>query len=555
MLRELRIKNLALIEELTIAFNEGLVVLTGETGAGKSIILQAIHLLSGGRAATGWIRAGAESATVEALFELAPNQVQLREQLRDMGLDGDDSLIIRRVLADTNKSRFFINGSMSTAKVAGEIAENLLSVASQHDHQLLLQPRNHLDFIDSIGGHWRERQNLAALHESYHHLKMEFEELRQQEKDKEQRRDFLTFQLREIMDAALRPGEDQELALDKERLKASGDLLRLGQASHDLLSESIGDNLAMVRKNLEQMAGYDENLVRLHEDVAGLSYQLEDHVAQLRSYIESIPTDPGLLDAVTERIDQIQKLKRKYGATIEEILEFGESASRELNDLEVMDQRLAIIEKDLGAAAQNLLDAATNLSAARRQTALDLSSRIMKELHSLCFERASFEVHFPNADPGLDDINRTGWDRPEFLFSANPGEPLKPLAAVASGGELSRVMLALKCILAGKDMVDTVIFDEIDAGISGKTAEAVARKIKELAGHHQVLCITHLPQIASSAGEHFRVSKSVSDQRTRTSIMRLSKDDQVLELARMLDGDSVTDQTLAYVRELLARKS
>ena len=348
-------------------------------------------------------------------------------------------------------------------------------------------------------------------------------------------------------------GEDEELAQTKERLKASGDLQRLGRDAYELLSARGTDALGQARKNLERMSGFDQGLTPLFEQVAGLSYQLEDSVIELRNYLENIPTDPAQLEQVTARIDQLQKLKRKYGETLAEVIAFGERAAAELETLEALDQRLEQLAQDLAEQEEKLLGASRALSKARQATADKLAERIKAELRSRQFEQPNFEVRFAEGEPGLGSVSRTGADRPEFLFSANPGEPLKPLAAVASGGELSRLMLALKCILAGKDMVETVVFDEIDAGISGKTAEAVARKIKELAGHHQVLCITHLPQIASFASDHYLVEKSVADQRTRTRIALLSKDNQVAELARMLDGDSVSASTLAYARELLAR--
>lgn len=336
-------------------------------------------------------------------------------------------------------------------------------------------------------------------------------------------------------------------------MKAAGDLLRLGQEAHELLTDTVIDNLAIVRKNLELMAAFDEGVAPLYENVAGQSYQLEDNVLELTNYVESIPTDTELLDEVTARIDLLQKLKRKYGAMLEDVIEHGVKARQELDSLDAMDEKLEAVKKELAKIENTLFEKAASLSKKRKTTAGQLTQKIINELHSLHFEQAEFEVNFKNDSGTFESIHKTGWDRPEFLFSANPGEPLKPLAAVASGGELSRLMLALKCILAQKDMVETVIFDEIDAGISGKTAEAVAKKIKELAAHHQVLCITHLPQIASFATEHFRVTKSVSGQRTRTEITHLSEELQVEEIARMLDGDSVTPKTMAYAKELIAR--
>lgn len=554
MLKELLITNLALIEKLQVSFSGGLTVLTGETGAGKSIILQAIHLLGGGKAAATWIRSGADKATVEALFEIGRDKQTLRNQLDEMGFEIEDELVVKRVISDKGTSRYFMNGSMATAKAVGEIMENMLSVASQHDHQQLLQARSHLDFIDSVGNLWDKRMALSVLYDNWGAARSEYRDLLAREKDKEQRRDFLEFQAREIEEAGIVPGEDETLVMERDRLRASDELTSLGQKSYQSLSDAVDNSLAKVRKNLEKMSGYDPSLAPLAEEVAGHCFQLEDHRLALRGYLETIPNDPAQLDQVTARIDLLQGLKRKYGEDLAQVVAYGQSAREELDQLEAMDERLAVLKKSLRETEEALVAAADSLSQERQQVATRLAERIRQELKSLCFEQAGFEIRFGDGqDRAIDQMGRLGWDRPEFMFSANPGESLKPLAKVASGGELSRLLLALKCLLAQRDQVNTVIFDEVDAGISGKAAEAVARKIKELSGHHQVLCITHLPQIASFARDHFLVEKKVADQRTRTYISCLPEDSRTRELARMLDGDSVTDQTLAYVRELMQR--
>lgn len=556
MLKELLITNLALIEKLHVSFGPGLTVLTGETGAGKSIILQAIHLLGGGKAAAAWIRSGAEAASVEALFALRPDQDILRDKLAEAGLEADDELLVKRVISDKGTSRYFMNGSLATARLVGEIMEQMLSVASQHDHQQLLQPRSHLDFVDAVGGLWPQRLEVARLHDSWRQAREAYQDLQAREKDKEQRRDFLAFQCREIEEAAPAPGEDEELLAERDRLRAADDLLRLGQKSWHLLNEALGNSLALARKNLQQMAGFDPTLAGLAEEVAGCCFQMEDQAQALRGYLETVSQDPARLDAVTARLDLLQRLKRKYGGDLREVLDFGREAARELAELEALDERLALLEREMRQAEAALRKSAEALSRARRAAAADLAARIRAALVSLCFEQAVFEIAFRNEDGGQggEQPGRLGLDRVEFLFSANPGEEAKPLVKVASGGELSRLMLALKSLLARRDQVDTVIFDEIDAGISGKAAEAVARKILELAGHHQVFCITHLPQIACLADDHFLVQKSVTDNRTRTSILPLPGQERLHELARMLDGDSVSEQTLAYAGKLMERK-
>jgi DNA repair protein RecN (Recombination protein N) len=556
MLKELIITNLALIEKLHVSFAEGLTVLTGETGAGKSIILQAIHLLGGGKAAATWIRSGAETATVEALFELNPQQGIIQGKLAEMGCEAEAELVVKRIISLKGSSRYFMNGSLATAKAVGEVMENLLSVASQHDHQQLLQPRSHLDCIDAVGGLWPQRLIVSQCYDAWLEARKSYQELVAKERDKEQRRDFLTFQAREIEEAAANPGEDAALVLERDRLRASDDLIGLGKKSWHLLAEAVNNPLSAVRKNLTQMAAFDQTLAGLAEEVAGNCFQLEDYVQTIRNYVQTLASDPARLDVVTARLDLLQRLKRKYGGELDAVLAFGREAKQELAEIEALDERLASLEKEVAQNEAALAEAAALLSKGRQVAAQELAGKIRASLAALCFEQAVFEICFKGEQSEeLGTISRLGWDRPEFMFSANQGEEPKPLAKVASGGELSRLMLALKTILAQKDQVDTVIFDEIDAGISGKAAEAVARKIRELAGHHQVFCITHLPQIASLADEHFLVQKSVVDARTKTTITPLALETREQELARMLDGDSVSEQTLAYVRTLMGRKA
>ena len=564
MLRELKINNLALIDSLHLVLGSGtgddnsafLTVLTGETGAGKSIILQALNLLSAGKASATWIRTGAESAMVEALFELSPAKEELLKNLRSKGFEVDNSLIIKRVLSRNGRSRYYLNNSMATAALLGEISENLFSVASQHDHQLLLNPRNHLDFIDAVGELLPQRQQFNEIYTQWTGILSQHKKLQQMEQDREQRRDLLTFQLQEIKEADISPAEDEMLAAEKKRLKSSDTLMELGRTSYHLLAESIVMELSQVRKNLAQMEQLDETIADLAEGIASSNYELDDLAARLNKYIHDIPNDPAELEQIEVRIDLLQKLKRKYGTPqglLSEVMLFRENAAEELASLDSMDIKLAELTKTLGVLETKLLKEADALSNARQKTANNLEKEISDELITLSFSTADFRVLFHPLDKKLENLTPSGWERPEFLFSANPGEPVKPLVKIASGGELSRLLLGLKCILARQDQVDTVIFDEVDAGIGGQAAEDIAAKIKELAGHHQVLCISHLPQIACKADEHFLVSKRVQDDRTQTDINLLDYDKRVNELSRMLAGDTVTDQTLAFAREMLGK--
>jgi DNA repair protein RecN (Recombination protein N) len=541
MIRELKIANLALIDTLHLTFGDGLTVLTGETGAGKSIILAAINLLSGGKASASMIRSGADSAIVEALFAIPAEKKPLLEQIAAKGFEIDNNLIIKRILTQQGRSRYYINGSLATARLAGELAHNLITIAGQRDHQQLLIPGRHLDFIDTVGNLWESRLAFSNLFQQWIDLKKQLKTLQNQEAEKEKKRDFLAFQCNEIVAAGVSPGEDETLAREKNRLKSADKLIRLGSESFALLQETVNDSLARVKKNLEQMAALDEG-------VAGYA----DAVA----YLQSVPNDPAQLEVLDARLDLLTRLKRKYSppnGTLANVIAYAEQAEQELQQLVDLDKQLLVVQQEMATIEQLLLEKAARLTKQRQEAGQRLAAAMQKELLSLCFEQADFAIDCKPSAQTLRDLDETGWDRLEFMFSANPGVPMKPLANIISGGELSRLLLAFKCILARKDMVETVLFDEVDSGIGGKAAEAVARKIHELAGHHQVVCITHLPQIAAHANEHLIVAKSVVDQRTEVAISSLPDDQRPQELARMLAGDKVTEKTLRFAEELAAK--
>mgnify|MGYP002631503243 CR=1 FL=1 len=557
MLCELRVKNLALIEYLELAFDQGesggLVVMTGETGAGKSIMLRAIHLLSGGRASADWIRSGADSCEVEALFEINPRHHLLLQKLDEGGFGSEPSLVIKRILISSGRSRFYVNGSLATGKIVSELTTELLNVASQHDHQQLLQPGLHLDYLDTLGNLWSDRQQLGQVHKGWQDKKTELHELRQQEQEKEQRQDFLRFQLGEIREADLQPGEDELLVAEKIRLKNAQTLISLSQTTYRLLSHELMDKLVILRQNMAQLAAIDSGVVKLSEDITGYTFLAEDYVNELKEYRDSLGNDPYRQEQVAERLDLIQQMKRKYGVSIDTILEFAAQGEIELQHLDNMDKEIAVLEKELAALEHDMCEKAKLLSEKRKVTATTFEAAMTRELSSLAFDQASFQMVWRDVEQLPETMKGSGWERGEFFFSANPGEPARPLAKIASGGELSRLMLAMKCLLARKDMVETVIFDEVDAGIGGEAAEAVARKIQELSAHHQVFCITHLPQIAARGTLHFQVSKKTGDGRTQSAVVRLSSESRVKELVRMLAGDSATEQTQAWAEELLVK--
>ncbi len=551
MLRELYVKNLALIEELRLRFAPGFSVFTGETGAGKSILLQAVHLLAGQRAGGGVVRAGAERAVIEARFAIGE---PVRRLLVDAGIEAEDELVLRRVIPAAGKSRYYCNGQLATARLAARLSEGLFSVAGQHEHQVLIRPAAHLEVLDAVGGLEEARGEVAGAYRAWRALHDERRRLEDKRREREQRIDFLRYQCEEIEQAAPQPGEDEALVQEKDRLRAGDRLRRIAVEGRRRIDAALADLLHLTRKDLEEAARFDPTAAPLASELAECCYRLEDVAAELRRYVDGLESDPHRLDEVCARLDCLSRLKRKYGSTLEDVLDFLAQAREELGRLERLDDDLARLAREEEGAADRPLAPARALRARRQQAARRLAAAMRDELAALGMTGARFEVRFAGESAlRLADIGPRGADQPEFFFSANPGEPPRPLAKIASGGELSRLLLALKTILARRDQVETVIFDEVDAGISGVAAERVGGKIAALGGHHQVLCITHLPQIAARADHHYLVEKRTDGERTRTHIRRLADTERPRFLAAMLDGASVTDQTLAYVHELLGR--
>jgi len=555
MLCELKIENLALIDAAHLTFDRqgetALVVMTGETGAGKSIMLRAIGLLTGRRSSVDWIRSGEDRCTVEALFEVDDKYQQLRALLESGGFGDETTVIIKRIITRKGRSRLYINGSLATARFVSEIGYHLINIASQHDHQQLLQPQKHLDFLDTLGEHWSKRDVVSQLFERWQQSRQLLSELRSRARDREQRIDFLSYQANEIRSVGPVAGEDEELARERTKLKSADSLIKLSREGLGLLATKVVDDLSQLRKLMEQLAELDPDIGDLTNDVSEYSYLAEDYSDRLRSYSGSLENDPYRLEAINERLNEIQVLKRKYGETIGDVLCFAEQAEAELQQIENLDIEIEKQQENADRLEAELLEAAIELSDARKQTAGQLETAMTGELSTLAFEDASIEVKFGETELNPASVRSTGLDRVEFFFGANPGEPPRPLIKIASGGELSRLMLAMKCLLAAKDMVETIIFDEVDAGIGGEAAEAVAKKIRELADHHQVICITHLPQIAARGTEHLKVEKAVVNGRTQSMVKALCEEHRVTELARMLAGSSPTQQTQAWASELL----
>jgi DNA repair protein RecN (Recombination protein N) len=558
MLQELRVHNLALIDALHLdlsAQKTGLIVLTGETGAGKSIILQAINLLAGGRGAASWVRNDCEQAVIEAVFTIRGDHAEINGLLSDHSLEDGGTCIVRRVLTREGRSKAYVNDQSVTTRLSGELTAGLINIASQHDHQQLLNVRNHLDHLDAYGELRGLRHQFTQCFHRWQQASSELRQLQEKEQGKEQQRDFLLFQLSEIGKCNPVAGEDEQLVRERDQLKSADTLRRLVGASTRQLHDLVNSSLIEIRKNVEQAASLDVSLAPLAERIASSGFELEDLTGGLRKYLDAISMDPDRLDSLSARLTELKQLQRKYGPTLDDVIAFAEKAESTLALLESLDEEIARAQTKVQEISAEGMRIAAELTRARREAAKKMESSMERELASLSFPQAVFRVAVIEPDtPGLEGSSSTGRDGVEFLFSANPGEPVKPLVKIVSGGELSRLMLAMKCLLARRDQVDTVIFDEVDAGIGGQAAEAVAGKIGELAGHHQVVCITHLPQIAACSDLHFKVEKTVENGRTRTVIKLLRHDEQVTELARMLGGDHPTAQTLAFARDLIERR-
>jgi len=563
MLQELTIRNFAIIDDLNISFSDDLTVLSGETGAGKSIILNAVNLLLGSRANATLIRTGAEAAELEALFQIAPKS-DVTNIMEQLGYDASEGLLVRRLISRSDNNRIYINGRLSTMHILNSITENLASISGQHAHQGLLKEDQHLLILDQFGGLISFRKQVF---ECFHEILPLIEKLNNLISTKEkqvERIELLDFQKKEITEASIVLEEDAHLEKERTILKNSEALYQAVNGSIEELYStqgSIVERLIEIKKNLEKGGRIDPLLTIKAEGVAGVTFNLEDMVENLRAYLKTIQVDEKRLEIVEERIDTLQRLKRKYGGSIDAVLKHLDSISQELSGIENISGTIADTEKELLLLHKKFVQLAETLSSKREETAKIFAKKVVTELDSLEMSKTRFQISLKNT-PADDQTDRyltkngnllteTGLDRATFLIAPNIGEALKPLANIASGGELSRVVLAMKAILAETDSVETVVFDEVDAGIGGSVAEVVGKKLSSLADHHQVICITHLPQIAKFANQHFCISKSVSDGRTVTSINPLNEKDRLKEIARMLGGVEITQATLDHAREMI----
>ena len=565
MLQEISIRNFAIIEDLTIRFDTGLTILSGETGAGKSIIINAVNLLLGSRASAALVRTGADSAELEGLFHCDPDS-NVARTMSDLGYDPGEGLLVRRIISKNDRHRIYINGRMATMQVLTTITGDLASISGQHAHQGLLKEDQHLDILDQYGDLLPLREKYQTAYRQITPLIHKESALVRRQGVQTEQMELLRFQRDEIEAAEAKPDEDQKLEKERLRLKNSENLLQTVQQCVDLLYSGDGavvESLGHCAKELSRSAQMDDRLQATADQVDSLTYAVEDLASQLRDYLGRIDLDAGRLEEVEARLDLLNRLKRKYGGTLDKVLDYARNARHQLDEFENIDDALAKVRQALQNHHEQLARMAEDLSVKRRQVAQKLALAVEKELASLKMADTRFAVELyplsviPDASPYLRHndcgLSESGLDRGVFMIAPNLGEAIKPLATIASGGELSRVVLALKAILAHNDAVETVVFDEVDAGIGGEVAELVGKKLANLAGRHQILCITHLPQIAKYGHHHFRIVKAVAKGRTRTTIVPLSVDERVEELARMLGGKTITAKTRAHAREMLAR--
>ena len=554
MLKLLRINNIALIPSLEVEFGPGLTLLTGETGGGKSILIDAIGLLLGDRASLELIRSGEERAAVEAVFEVAGASEWLEE--RGLAAEGDE-VVLRRELQSNGKGRATVNGALVPVSLLRDLAPRLAVIHGQHEPQGLLDPAAHLDLLDHFAGA-DEGRPLAEFFRDLRTAEAGLERLRGDRREAERRREMLEFQATEIERAALVAGEEEALRVEKARQANAGRLAALSGEAYALLYDDEAaalSRLGQVFRRVEDLAAIDPSFRAFLDARSEVLAPLEDLALRLRDYHEQLEVSPGRLDEIEGRLAVLERLKKKYGATVEEVLAFGERCRRELDALASPEEQ----EKTLVARCERLaaayLERARELSRKRRAAARELRKRVQDELAQLAMEKTRFEVAFAPAeaeaaaDPSL--WTERGLERAEFLLSPNPGEELRPLARIASGGELSRIMLGLKSVVRSDVPGLTLVFDEVDAGIGGRVAEVVGRKLKAVSARQQVLCVTHLPQIAAFADQHLAVRKRVEQGRTLTLVEPLAGDARAEEIARMLGGETITATARQHAREML----
>lgn len=567
LLSELSIRNFAIIESLNISFQKGLTVLSGETGAGKSIIIDAISLLVGGRGSAEFVRYGTDKAEIEGLFYIEDEQHPCAMKAEELDIEIEDGMIIlKRDISVNGKSVCRVNGKLVTLSTLKEIGKTLVDIHGQHETQDLMNEDRHLFMLDHFEGDHIlvQLEKYQNVYREYEQLKKQLHSLTENEQQMAHRLDLIQFQHEEIRNADLKIDEEQNLL--EERLKISNFekiYKALGDSYRSLTEDHSGlDHIRNAMNQMESITDLDTAYQENYDAIANSYYLLEEVAYQLREKLDMMEYDPNRLDEIETRLNEIRMLKRKYGNTVEEILAYADEIEKEIFTIENKDVHIETTKRKLKDIEQLIVKEATLLSDMRRNLANRLTTAIHQELKELYMEKTKFEVMIKKKEGTIDDplvegapvkMTQDGYDGVEFYISTNPGEPLKPLSKVASGGELSRIILALKSIFSKHQGVASVIFDEVDTGVSGRVAQAIAEKIYRVSVNSQVLCITHLPQVASMADSHLFIRKQIVNERTVTSVTVLSQDEKVTEIARMISGVEITDLTTEHARELLSQ--
>lgn len=557
MLQELTIKDFAIIQDLNLSFNRGMTVLTGETGAGKSIIIDAVGLLAGGRGSSEFIRHGAAKCVLEALFSLEGNS-NTYELLKAYDIDSDeDTVIIQRDIHRSGKNVCRINGRLVTIATLRLIGESIIDIHGQNEHQELMNPERHLSMLDHFGD--KElvtlKQNYQETYTHYKKVKKAYDKWQNGEQELAQRLDMLQYQTNEIEMAELLDGEEEELLEEKNLLANYQKIMSALSMSYDALQGDEVNGIDLVGNAMTEMSSLeeiDEKYKILSEAISSSYFQLQEAASDILREMDQTAYDEDRLNEIEKRLEIIKQLKRKYGDSIEEIKVYYEKITAELNQIMNRENHLTNMTKELSSLSVELAKQGSRLSEKRRMVAKDIEQAIHEQLKELYMEKVMFEVQFfkPVKDFLSEEAHESGFDDVEFYIATNMGEPLKPLAKVASGGELSRMMLAMKTIFSKSQGITSIIFDEVDTGVSGRVAQAIANKIYMVAVHSQVLCITHLPQVAAMADNHLYISKSVENDRTKTHVDALEITEKIEEIARMLAGTEITKLTLEHAKEL-----
>ncbi len=547
MLVSLRIKNFAIFDDIEVPFRDGLNIITGDTGAGKSIIIDALNLLRGSKASSEFIKSGKSEASIEGVFDTGSRDI--KAYLNELAIDSDDDLIIKRIISDSGKNRIFINGSRVTLNTLTDIGSKIIDIFGQHENIKILDRHNHLTYLDLFGVDTLIKEQVSQSYEQYKNLEFALNNLKNKQDEKNEREEYLKYVCKEIEDACLKPQEESELDNEKTVLLNHELLHKTAQSGYESLYEadgSVASSIQNIINEFSKATQFDEKLKEPSDLLEKALIQIQDTSYFLRDYIQSVDSNPSRLDEIEQRLQLIHEIKRKYGSTVQDVLNKGDDYKRELDNLQNLSSEIEKLETKKEESLEHLTRLCGELSHKRRNAAVKMSTRVEAGLREVGLKDSSFVINFEDKQ-----VSKDGMDGVEFYFSANPDEPAKPLSKVASGGELSRIMLILKTIINETGGETVLIFDEPDTGIGGAVAESVGAKIRNLSDKYQVLCVTHLAQVAKFADSHLIVKKEFVDNSTRIIVDMLDREKRIDELARMMGGVKITQKTIDAAKEML----